>query len=67
MAAAYKDKAEARARAHAAARQQTIDLTSIDEAALRAAMPEAQVKRVGEFAVQVAAGGASFTIRITRD
>jgi hypothetical protein len=63
----YQEKAEARARAHAAARRETIDLTSIVEAALRAVMPEAEVKRQGEFAVQVAAGGASFSVRVSRD
>jgi ketosteroid isomerase-like protein len=54
---AYKERAEGRARAHLAAREETIDLTSIVEAALRAAMPEAEITRPGEFEVQVAAGG----------
>ena len=63
---AYKDKAETRARAHAKAREET-DLTSIVEAALRAAMPEAEVKRLDEFAVRVGAGGASFDIRVSRN
>ena len=60
-------EAETRARAHAKAREETIDLTSIVEAALRAAMPEAEVKRLDEFAVRVGAGGASFGIRVSRN
>jgi hypothetical protein len=64
---AYKAEAEARARAHAAARQHTQDLADIIETSLRAAMPEAEVTRQGDFVVRVGAGGVTFDVRVARN